>query len=198
MSLNEIDSQLAEIDENLMRNELKVLERSEQLERRKRLYEVKHPETKHGASGGRGNAKTKENETRKLRVSFSKDTAVKTNQHEATIRRDVQIANKIPKGVRDAIRSTPAADHQDGLLKLARLPKETQVKVAEKIQTGKATTVKELRPHLHRIALQQKILTLPAQYIADSTQGKSGAECHCHCVPAAVSLAIGLGFRSKT
>ncbi len=142
--MNDIDSQLAEIDENLIRNELSTLERSEQYERRKRLYEVKHPETKHGARG-RGstkNAKVKDAES----ASFTQDTSTKTGQSKRTVAEDVQIAAKISKPVRDAIRDTPAANHKEGLLKLARLPKETQVRVAEKIQTGKATTVKELRP----------------------------------------------------
>jgi len=43
-----LHAQLAEIDENLVRNELTVLERSEQLARRKQVYEAIHPETRKG------------------------------------------------------------------------------------------------------------------------------------------------------
>ncbi len=137
------------------------MERGEQLERRKRLYEVKHRHTKHGASGGKGNAKTKKNETAGTAVSFVKDTAEKTKTSERTVRGDVQFAKNISKQVRDSIRDTPAADHKEGLLKLARLPKETQVKVAEKIQTGKETTVKESRPRAQRFNYCSRRFTRP-------------------------------------
>jgi ParB family transcriptional regulator, chromosome partitioning protein len=50
--LSAIDAELAEIDENLCRTELTVLERGEHLARRKALYLARHPETKVGAKGG--------------------------------------------------------------------------------------------------------------------------------------------------
>jgi hypothetical protein len=124
--LNEIDSQLAEIDENLIRNELKVLERGEQLERRKRLYEVKFPQTVKGKAQARGsNKKQGHNVSAESALTFIADTAQKTSQSKRAVETDVQIAKNLPKQVRDAIRDTPAADHKDGLLKLARLPKLT-------------------------------------------------------------------------
>jgi ParB family chromosome partitioning protein len=43
-----LDAELAEIDENLVRADLTVLERSELLARRHAIYEVRHPETKRG------------------------------------------------------------------------------------------------------------------------------------------------------
>jgi len=44
-SLDELASELVEIDENLVRAELSVLERAEHLQRRRRIYEDIHPET---------------------------------------------------------------------------------------------------------------------------------------------------------
>ena len=70
---------MAEIDENLIRNDLSVLERAEHLGKRKEYYESLHPETKQGAiqaSGmnralGRGNVGANSAPT-----SFIADTAV--------------------------------------------------------------------------------------------------------------------------
>jgi ParB family chromosome partitioning protein len=68
-----IPAQLAEIDENLVRNELNILERGEQLAKRQGLYEAKYPQTKHGAIG-RGRNRDADSAT----LSFTKDTAAKT------------------------------------------------------------------------------------------------------------------------
>ncbi len=54
--LSVIDAELAEIDENLCRTELTVLERGEHLARRKALYVARHPETRVGAKGEGGAA----------------------------------------------------------------------------------------------------------------------------------------------
>jgi hypothetical protein len=123
LPLDEIDAQLAEIDENLVRNEMTQLERSEQMARRKGLYEAKYPATKQGSAPGKAGggkvAKTAEHAT------FAKDAAAKTNQSARTVRKDVQIAKDIPKPVRDLIRDTPVADRKDDLLARSRMPAAT-------------------------------------------------------------------------
>ena len=70
VSLSELDAELAQIDENLIRNELTVLERAEQLKRRKEIYEAKYPESKR-PQGGR---KPKNVD---IVSAFSEDTASK-------------------------------------------------------------------------------------------------------------------------
>ncbi len=96
VSLSEIDSQLAEIDENLVRNDLNALECGEQLSKRKELYEAKYPQTKRGAKGGKGNAKPLANVNAESALSFTSDTSSKTNKSKRTIEEDVQIATRIP------------------------------------------------------------------------------------------------------
>lgn len=140
-SLDSISIQLAEIDENLIRNELNALERGEQLKRRKDLYEAKYPETKQGMRNGQT---SKSAESASLETtSFVKDTAAKTNKSSRTISEDVQVATRIPEPVRDAIRQTPIADNKTELLMLSRLDAPTQTQVAEKVSSGQVETVRE-------------------------------------------------------
>jgi hypothetical protein len=53
VTLDDIEAELAEIDENLIRNELTVLQRGEQLVRRKELYLARYPQTKRGGAPGK-------------------------------------------------------------------------------------------------------------------------------------------------
>ncbi len=93
VDLSELEAELAGIDKNLIRNELTVLERGEQLRRRKEIYEALHPETKQGGSPGKkGGGKVAKNDTLS---SFAEDTADKTKTSARTIQREIQIAKHI-------------------------------------------------------------------------------------------------------
>ena len=140
-SLTELEAELAEIDENLVRNELTALERAEELARRKRVYLVLYPETKHGAQGGgrEGKGTRLKTETAESAVSvpsFVEDSSAKIGRSERGVRVDVQIATAIPAEVRDLLRDTPIADQKTDLLKIARMSPEQQKTVAERISAG--------------------------------------------------------------
>ncbi|WP_236761811.1 MT-A70 family methyltransferase [Agrobacterium tumefaciens] len=87
---DDLDRQLCEIDENLIRADLTPADRALFLARRKEIYLVKHPETAHGAVGRGGYEKSGQ-----IVRSFSEETAVSTGQHERTVRRDVERGEKI-------------------------------------------------------------------------------------------------------
>lgn len=139
VDMDALHAELAEIDENLIRNELTVLERAEQLKRRKEIYEELYPETKREA-----NLKQYRNEIISFRdqPSFTEDTAKKTGVSRRTIEQEVQIAARLDDEVKEIIRDTELAGKKTDLLKLARMDKEEQKKVAEKIRTGEAKDIK--------------------------------------------------------
>ncbi len=141
VELDGLKAELAEIDENLVRSELTVLERGESLSRCKEIYEALHPMSKRG--GDRGNQHTGGKKRQSEVISFSQDSAQKTGVTARTIQQEVQIVTKLTPESKDAVRSTPIADSKTDLLKLARLHPDDQKLVAEKISSGEAQTVKE-------------------------------------------------------
>lgn len=106
--LTDVSIELAEIDENLIRNELTVLERAEYLKRRKEIYEALHPETKQ--TTGRELAEKRWNATEIISpASFADDTAAKSGLTARTIRQDVQIASDISDDVKESTKGHPLA-----------------------------------------------------------------------------------------
>lgn len=135
-------AELAEIDENLIRNELSVIDRGENLVKRKKIYEALYPQTKRGGDRRSEDAK---NQTAESAVwSFNKDTATKTGLSERVVRQDIQIANDIAPAVKDIIRDTDLADRKTDLLSISRLSPDHQMQVAQKILSG-VNTVSEAR-----------------------------------------------------
>lgn len=167
-ALDELNAELAEIDENLKRNELTALEQGEHLARRKEIYEALHPETRHvteRGGTGRGN-KTTDTMSDVLPPSFTEDTAAKSGVAARTIRRDVKIGRDIAEDVRDAIRDTPLADSKMELLELARLDEAKQKQVTAKILQGEAKSVKDAQ----RIERQEAIRHAVEEAARNSTQ----------------------------
>jgi N6-adenosine-specific RNA methylase IME4 len=178
-------SELAEIDENLIRNELTALERAEHLARRKEIYERLYPYAKPELQRLKG-LKPFRNTPLELSVcdtclttpsrdtvsrlangnqlqqtdSFVRATAKKTGISERSIRRDIQIVNAIPPEVRDAIRETPLADSKRELLELARLDAEEQMRVVRVLVQGAADSVTDA---VRRIRKQERIAELERQ-----------------------------------
>lgn len=134
LNLDPVDAELAEIDENLIRNELTVLARSELLVRRKAVYEKKHPESCKPLGG-------RPQKNAEIISTFADDTAAKTGVTARTIRQEVQIAEDIADDVREALSKTDVADRKTDLLKLAKQDEEDQREIASLIIEGEAKTV---------------------------------------------------------
>jgi ParB family chromosome partitioning protein len=85
LSVSEQEAQLREIDENLARNDLTLLERAEHLLRRKQLYEELHPELRNG--GDRGNQHIGGKSCQNDKLSFCQTAATLTGQSSRTAQR---------------------------------------------------------------------------------------------------------------
>ena len=132
----ELEARLTEVDENLFRHELGMLDRAVFLAERKAIYEEMHPEIKKGA---------KNQHTKNLLtdiMSFSKETALRIGLTDRTIRRAIHIAEKIPADLRKRLAGTKIAEKQADLLYLAGLEPATQRKAVALVVGGAAASLK--------------------------------------------------------
>lgn len=139
IGMSGLQSELAEIDENIVRTKLTKQELGDQLLRRKELYEMLHPETRQGMRNGQTskNANLASLETK----SFAQDTSEKTGMSKRTVSRLLQIANNMTQ---DAKRIVQASDlTQDTALKISRLPYDQQAEAASLLAAGTVQSVEQ-------------------------------------------------------
>lgn len=112
---------LVEIDENLQRKELTILEQSEYLWKRAQLLEQMGKKIKQGGQPGNRNASKNEGVT--VTPSFSNQNNAPNNitPTERTIQRRIQIARNLTEEQRELIRKTPLANEQKELLEIAKI-----------------------------------------------------------------------------
>ena len=131
-TLDALQTELAEIDENVVRTELSVIEYGELLERRKEIYESPHPETKAGQAQAAGmNRAIGNNVTDKMSAtlkSFSQDTADKLGVSPWTVERAIQMMNGLTEDTREVFRHFPNYKlSQSNAMKLSRMdPGQTE------------------------------------------------------------------------
>ena len=143
-----IEAELAEIDENLMRNDLTVLEQGEHLQRRNEILEAMGVRAK--ASPG-VNQYTEVGETvSPTRTTF--DIAKEVGLSERSAQQRMQVARNIVPEVKDAIRDTEIANSTTQLLALARLAPEKQAEVT-KFLSGEMTIERAVREIRRKAAI---------------------------------------------
>ena len=143
VALDGLRAELAEIDENLIRNELHFTDRGDVYMRRKAIYVELHPETRVGATGYKG-GKIVESDT----MSFSKDTAAKTGVSPRTVEREIQLARDLTPAAKKAVRTVdmPKTD----ALRMARLEPGDQDAVATKLMAGEAASLADAQREVKR------------------------------------------------
>jgi len=131
VELYDIDLELAEIDENLIRMELTALDRAEQLERRKWIFGQKGGNYI-STLGGRGN------------TGFAKDASDKVGMTKQAINQDIAMSAGIPASLHDEIRGTDMDDSRDDLMALARAKDDPalQKRAVEAVKSGEAKNLR--------------------------------------------------------
>jgi ParB family chromosome partitioning protein len=134
-------AELAEITENLVRNELTLLERAEHLARMRAVYEQLYPNARGVGRPAKNSATV---------AAFSEWAAAQAGLAQRTIRHYVQLAESVAPEVRDAIRRTPIANDGAELKSLASLEPSKQRAVAELIASRAVSSVREATRELAR------------------------------------------------
>lgn len=152
---NNLQTELIEIDENLIRNELHYTERGELLQRKKEIYEELYPETKQGMRNGQTSKKTesdvlekteaekKEKTESPIKPSFVADTAEKTGRSETVIKEELQIANKVIPEAKPVLKEKEIPKTE--AVKLAREEPEAQKKIIPIFEAGQTKKVEEAK-----------------------------------------------------
>lgn len=133
---HQLQKEIAEIDENLIRNQLTVLEQCDQLKRRKELYEALYPETKRGGYVRAGNEDFQSediNDNRVVKDAFSNRAAFERKVTPRTIQRAIRIAERLHADIKNQISDLPIALRFTQLMQLAELQPAMQREVVARM-----------------------------------------------------------------
>lgn len=166
-SLEGLQAELAEIDENFIRNDLSPVEYGELLLRRKAIYESLYPEARNG-----GDRKSEKIRSAKCASdsakSFVDDTAEKLGVNPSTVRRQIQTAKNLAPEAKEIIRNADAKITKKDALKLSRMEPEQQKEAASQLAAGEIRSVSEYQAAVQADTKQE--------HPPDDTQPESAPE----------------------
>lgn len=162
VTASDLDARIAEIDENLIRNELTPAERAMHIAERKRLYEEAHPETQHGKAPGSPDGRGKVAKSATLGAErFTSDTAKKTGTSERKVQLDASRGEKI-NGIAKVVGTS--LDKGEELDALAKLPLSQQAILIERASKGEKVSAKSAAKQIARAekekALAEKTISV--------------------------------------
>lgn len=128
LEADDVQAELNEIDENLMRAQLSSAERALHVGRRKELYEAQHPETRHGE-----NQHTRSRQVGDSSRRFTAATAKKEGRSERKIQRDATRSKRIPRIAEVVDTSLDSGAELDAL---GQLPPDEQDELIDRAAAG--------------------------------------------------------------
>lgn len=140
--LDKLNAELAEIDENLIRNELHWFDRDKHLARRKEIYEALHPETlsvNERGGPGRGH-KTSEIISLVSTPTFAEDAASKTGQSVRNVELSIQRAHTFTEEDGEILKQAQVT--QTEATKIARLDESDRQTLIEKMKLKQAHIIR--------------------------------------------------------
>lgn len=152
---DELTAKLAEIDENLRRNELTVLQQAQHLQQREQVLEQMGLRAKVGWNGNQHTEKVGGETISPPKTTD--DIAQEVGLTGRSVQHRKQIANKITPGVQEVIAETAIADSTTQLLDLARMDPEQQQQVVEEMKSSGEWDVRKAKSKLNRDARIEKI-----------------------------------------
>lgn len=125
--LSELEAKIIEIEENLSRRDLTVLDRALFIARRRELHEEKHGEIKRGGA-------------QKANLALWSDELTEVADRVGLSTRTLKRADQIARNLQPVLRQRLAGEHvpESQLLKLAKMEPERQKKIAASLKSGDA------------------------------------------------------------
>lgn len=175
-SLDGLQVEMAEIDENIVRSGLPPIEYGEMLLRRKEIYETLHPETKATYDGGpfRGNQHRQAvgDKMSATAKSFVQDTADKIGVAPRTVERQIRVARNLTPEAKEIIREANTRLSKKTAMELSRLEPERQKEAAALLASGGIRDVGKYTEKTGRGGNREKPETAAGQ---DGTAAEPGA-----------------------
>ena len=140
--------QIAELDENLVRRNMSVLERGLALKKRNDLYGILHPETRRGCYERSKTAKFDAIEKRK---GFTRMVSAECDISPRTAQRLIQIANKLDEEASGLIKNHRIANKQTDLARLSQLNRQSQIAIAKLLVEKKLPSIDKAIEQLSEI-----------------------------------------------
>lgn len=173
-------SEMAEIDENLIRHELSRVQFDQQNKRRKAIYEILHPETTRQATaeraintrhGNTDSTKAQAGPKKEAPKTYVADTAEKTGKSETVIKRSLARAevpnmDKVPETVPVVELDKVASVHGKGVRKekeAKKLKKEAEAAKTEEVKQRKAEEAAKLEKEAEELKADAQIKLEVAQ-----------------------------------